>query len=149
MSTILINAVPIEVCYRDGHKETINLGELSIRQLYVFIKQLGASDTPALVALCAGKPPEWIDTLSDDSFDALASQAIKLNFTRAVARAKSDPVAAAMLAPLALSFANVMRSQQTLGSFGSDLSPAPAASESAAETGNGSSTSRPADLTPS
>ena len=102
-----------------------------------------------LVALCAGKPPEWVDTLSDDTFDALAAQAIKLNFPRAVARAKSDPVAAAMLAPLALSLASVLRSQQTLGSFGNDLSSAPAASESVAETGNGSSTSRPAGLTPS
>jgi hypothetical protein len=131
----LVNASPIEVIYRDGRKETITLGELSIRQLYVLIKQLGNSDSPAMVALCAGKPIEWVDTLSDESFDMLVAKAIELNFNRATDRARSDPVASAMLAPLAIAFTNVIRALPTNGSSGNALSPAPAAPGSVAATG--------------
>jgi len=143
MSTTLVNAVPVEVTYRDGRKETITLAELSIRQLYVFIKHLGSSDTPALVALSAGKPADWVDTLSDESFDALTAAAIKLNFARAVARGQSDPVAAATLGPLLISLVDVVQKLQTNGSSGNISLPAPVVLASAEATGSGSLTAPP------
>ncbi len=142
MTTPLINATPVAVTYRDGKTETITLGELSIRNLHQFIFHLGGNDTPALVALCAGKPLEWIDTLTDTSFDGLTAASIKLNFQRATDRMKTDPVALSKLAPLLLTLEKVtlemMRMQATPGPSGNALSLAPALSASAAETGTAS-----------
>jgi len=148
----LINATPIEITYLDGRKETITLGQLALRQLYVFIKHLGGSDTPALAALCAGKPVEWIDTLTDDSFDALVALSIKLNFQRATDRVKADPVALGKLAPMLLDLEKVaagiearaqapfLQAKPTPGQPGPAESPAPAPSASAAATGIAAST---------
>jgi hypothetical protein len=138
--TTLLNATPVTVTYRDGRTETIALGELSIRQLCLFTKHLGGNDTPALVALCAGRPVEWIDTLTDASFDALLATAIKLNFQRATNRAKTDPVALSQLAPLLLEIDRLIpQLTATLGQSGSGSSPGHAPSESATETGSASS----------
>ena len=136
MATHVLNGTPVSVIYRDGSTESILIGELSLRNLYVFIKHLGASDTPALVALAAGKSPEWVDTLSDESFDALNKKALEANFPRAVARANTDPVAAAGLAPLVRVLAAAMEGVQTSGQFGSLTSPALVASASAGVSGS-------------
>lgn len=150
MPTILANASPVPVAYRDGRSETLVLGELSIRQLYTFIKHLGGSETPALVALCAGKPLEWIDTLTDQSFDALVAESIRLNFQRATDRVKSDPVALSRLGPILLELDRVAKAIETnplataepatSGAPGTISSSAPAASASAVATGSASST---------
>lgn len=138
----LINATPVEVTFRDGTKATITLSELSIRQLYVFIKHLGGSDTPALVALCAGKPAEWVDTLSDASFDALVAVSIKLNFQRATDRVKNDPVALGKLAPMLFELESAIGHLETRisGQPGRTALPAPVPSASAPETGSAAST---------
>ena len=156
MHTTLASAKPVPIAYRDGRTETLLLGELSIRQLYTFIKHLGGSDTPALVALCAGKPVEWVDTLTDASFDALVAESIRLNFQRATDRVKSDPVALSRLGPMLVEIDRVKKAigadpfkalpeeekkneeKETSGAPGTISSPAPAASASAVEIGNGS-----------
>ncbi len=147
MPTPLINATPVAVTYRDGKTETVTLSELSIRNLYQFIKHLGGNDTPALVALCAGKPIEWVDTLTDESFDALVAASIKLNFQRATDRVKIDPVALSRIGPMLLEIERVSAgilamppdAMKTPGHSGSGSSPEGAPSASAAATGIASS----------
>jgi hypothetical protein len=134
---------PVTVHYRDGTSATIALAELTIRQLYQFARHLAGGDSAALVALCAGQPPEWVDTLTDESYLALVAKAHELNFPRALRLAGSDPVLAARLAPLALDFerlSQVAGLAKTHGPSGSASSPTPAPSASPAETGSASST---------
>lgn len=131
----LINSHPVTVAYRDGRTETLALRELSIRELYRWIEHHAARDTPALVALCAGQKPDWVDTLSDDSFGDLARRSFDLNFHRATALALKDPTVAALLSSALLQIA-----QLADGLPLSVKSPAPAASDSAAATGSESST---------
>jgi hypothetical protein len=144
MSSTLVNALPVEVTHRDGSKSTVVLRDLSIRQLHQFSVFMGEENTPALVALAAGQPAEWVDTLSDDSYDALVRLAQERNFPRAIARAASDPIALARLAPLQRRFQQLGQLAQlsppTSGANGSTASPTPAPSESAAETGSAAST---------
>jgi len=144
-SGTLVNALPVEVTHRDGTKSTVVLRELTIRQLHQFSILMGEENTPALVALCADKPLEWVDTLTDESYDCLVRLAQERNFSRAIARVASDPIALARLAPLQRRFAALAMlatpsPTKTSGPFGSAESPAPASSDSAPETGSASST---------
>jgi len=136
MNQTLINASPIEVIYKDGTKEAITLRELTIRQLYKFTEYFGSSNSPALVALCAGKEDDWPDTLADDSYAALVKEAIRLNFPRAANLVAADITVAARLAPAIRELA----AAETLlaGEHSKTRSPAPAASESAEGIGSGS-----------
>lgn len=125
----------IEVTLADGvTKENVELRRLTLRQLYGYIEKLGGKASPELVATCAGKPIEWIDTLSDESFAELAEVTFAANFQRAVTLAGRDPVAAGMLAPF------LLLAKAARGMAGGEKSPSSASSESAAETPNASST---------
>ena len=141
----LINAEPVEVELLTGQKETISLKRLSIRELYTFAEHVRANRTPELVALCVGKPGEWVDSISDKSFAALTSKCVAINFQRAMTLGENDPVMATLIGPVVaagvLSVAQM--TQATLprdGATTSDSLPAPASSESAAATGSASST---------
>lgn len=137
MNTTLVNAVPIAVTCRDGKKETIELKELSIRQLYGFIEHFGENNSPALAALCAGREAGWPDTLSDESFGAVVKEAIRLNFPRAAALVSADITVAARLAPAII---RLVRAEALFaGATSKTSSPAPAASVSPAATGSGPS----------
>jgi hypothetical protein len=114
MSIALLNAVPFEVTYLDGRKETLKIGELPIRALYEFIEFVRRSQTPELVALCAGKPPEWIDLLKLESYGALAEQCIKLNFQRAMTLVEKDPVVASAMAQILIGTINFATSMGTI-----------------------------------
>jgi len=141
MNTTLVNSIPVEVTYRDATTEKITIGKLSIRGLYTFLKLLGESDTPGLVALCAGKPIAWVDSLTIDSFKKLADAAIGQNFNEATELAKSDPVALGKIGPLLIALEGVAsKFIEMSGSNGSGASPTPAPAESAAATGSASST---------
>lgn len=137
----LVNASPVDVTYVDGKTERLTLARLSIRQLYQFTHLLAGDKVPDLVALCAAKPVEWIDTLSDESFAALSRKSIEINFPRAMTLAKDDPVIAARVAPLLARMQLALVQADSLGPTLSGLSPAPAASGSAPATGSESSTS--------
>jgi len=90
----------IEVTLADGvTKETVQIKRLTLRQLFTYIETLGGKSSPEVVALCAGKPLEWVDTLSDESFGELSQITFTENFTRAVALSKVDSPMAAALAP--------------------------------------------------
>lgn len=131
----LINATPVTVNYRDGRTEALDLRELSIRELYRWIEHHAARDTPALVALCARQKPEWVDTLTDESFAELARRSFDLNFPRATALALKDPTVAALITAQLHQLASLADGLPL-----SAKSPAPAASASAAVTGSASST---------
>ncbi len=141
---LLVNGQPVEVTYQDGTKETVYVKTLSIRQLSLFTNFLGSRDTPGLVALCVGKPVEWVDTLTDESYCALPPKCTAVNFKRAVAISREDPIAAAELVPFLVKLEAMIKSAPLTppkpASIGSESSPAPAPSESAAATGSGSST---------
>jgi hypothetical protein len=136
-ATILANEHPVAIIYRDGRTETINLGELSIRNLYRWIEHFSRNDVPSLVALCAGKPLDWVDSLTDDSFGDLSKLAFELNFPRATALSSKDVTVAALLKPSLLQIASL--AQASDGPLSSVKSPAPAASASAAAIGSESS----------
>lgn len=138
MNPPIVNAQPITVAYRNGQSETLNLGELSIRNLYRWIEHLSARDTPALVALCVGKPVDWIDTLTDESYGELSRLAFELNFPRATALSGKDVTVASLMKPILLEIARLAPDSD--GAPSSDKSPEPAASASAAATGSESST---------
>lgn len=136
----LLNATPFEVTHLDGTKQTIELRQLSIRQLYKFAGFAAADASAELVALCAGQPLEWIDTLADDSYGALLQRAHELNFQRAVLLVARDPLIAAKFLPLLLRLQAAEKALQNLGPTSPAPSPAPASSASAAEIGSAAST---------
>jgi hypothetical protein len=156
MSTnTLINGRRIEVAYRNGQKETIEFKELSIRQLYRFIDAVERDQTPELVALCAGKPIEWIDALTLASFGKLAKYCIAENFPKAMELSGSDSIANSKMFPLlhkiSLALAGLtpeekaelakeLKKEGAIAGASNNSSPAPASSESRAEPGSASST---------
>lgn len=134
MSNPLDNITPVAVTFRSGSSTTIELKELSLRQLYKFIAHAAADETPQLVALCAGKSLEWVDTLTDESYGALAAAAFNLSFLRAVGLMKSDPTVSAKLTPLLLTLGRNAELIAISGLYGKSSSPAPVTTESAVET---------------
>ena len=138
---LLINSVPIEVTYLDGTKETVCVKSLTIRELAIFTGFIGTNNTPGLVALCVGRPPEWVDTLEDDSYRALAPKCIQLNFSRAIGISRDDPVAAVDLVPYLLKLDKLIQSAapRPTGEHGNSSSPTPAPVASAEVIGSASS----------
>ena len=148
-TTHLLNATPHEVVYLDGKTEALAIGRLSIRNLYTWTHHLAADRLPELVALTVGKPLEWLDTLTDESFAALSAKCIELNFQRAMAVGKVDPTIAVKLAPLLQGLAGILRASPSPGPISSEPSPAPVPSASPVATGSESSTTPPAASSPS
>lgn len=139
-NTTLINALPVEVLLLDGTKETVNLRQLSIRQLYRFAELAAADSTPEIVALCADKPVQWIDGLDLEAYGTLVQKCHELNFQRAVILVAKDPLIAARLLPLLLRLDAATKLLPSFGDSSKDQSPAPASSASMAETGSAVST---------
>jgi hypothetical protein len=98
------------------------------RQIYHYIEKLGERDMPGAVALNLGKPVEWIDTLTMQSYTALVDAVRTLNFHLAVALMKVCPIATARLLPVL----NDMIAAR--GKGGDEKSPEPNSTESAVET---------------
>ena len=143
-TNLLENGSPVDVRYTDGTKETVFVKTLSLRELARFTGFVGSNNTPALVALCVGKPEEWVDTLEDDSYRALAPKCVAANFKRAVAISRDDPIAAAEIVPYLVKLEAMIKlvplTPPASDETGSASSPAPAPSASAAATGSASST---------
>ena len=137
----LLNATPHEVTYLDGKTETINLGRLSIRNLYTWTHHLAGDRIPEMVARSTGKPLEWLDNLTDESFAALSAKCIQLNFPRAMVLGETDPTIAIKLAPLLHQLVGVIKASPSPGPISSASSAEPAPSASPAEIGSASSTS--------
>jgi hypothetical protein len=139
MNNTLVNATPIGVKKLDGSQETVEVRQLTIRQLYRFAELASAIAMPEIVALCTGKPPEWIDTLQDDSYGLLAAKSWELNFPRAVKQVATDPLIAARFLPMIQQLQAV---EKILPNFGAGLnapSPVPASSASPAASGSAAS----------
>lgn len=141
----LVNAEPVEIEFLDGRKETVTLARLSIRQIYAFAEFVRGNKTPDLVALCAGKSIEWVDSLTPESFAELAGRCVTANFQTAMTIAEKDPVMAIMIGPIVasgvLSVAEMLKATPPpSGENGSSSSPAPVPSISAEATGSASST---------
>lgn len=137
----LLATTTVAVTFAEGTAATVEVRRLTIRQLYVFARHLGAMEGPELVALCTGKPVEWCDTLSPEGFAALHKGALELNFTNAAKLAEGDPRVAAAVVPFVqdarlVAILGGAAEAASLGRSGPLSSPAPAPSESAAETGS-------------
>jgi hypothetical protein len=132
----LLASKPFEVTYTSGEKGSVEVRRLSIRQLYQYIELLGGKSTPDLVALCVGQPVSFVDQLSDESFQALASECYAANFLRAVGLAKGDPIASMRLAPFVQGVLAANDAAMSMaGMHGNALSPGPAPSVPVAATG--------------
>ncbi|MEN9841223.1 MAG: hypothetical protein RL376_1023 [Verrucomicrobiota bacterium] len=139
----MLTTSPFTATLLTGATEAITLSRLSIRQLYSFATLLQGERVPELIQLCTGRPPEWLDTLADASYAALAKTCIELNFPRAAEVAKGDPLLAMKLMPY---IQNIQTLAILAGSVGLNLnssSSAPAPTASAAETSNAASTLPP------
>lgn len=132
---MLTTATKIEVTLVDGSVETVELKRLTIRQLYHFVEVLSAKSSADAVALCAGKPVEWVDTLSDASFKKLAKAVHDENFPRAMELSDGDNSMAIAIAPY---ISKMLKADGMVGSVRSPSSPSPASAE---VTPNESSTS--------
>jgi hypothetical protein len=143
INTTLVNAVPVEVTYLDGRRETISLSKLTNRQIYTFIELLNGNKTPALVALCAGRPEDWIDELTEEAFGLLVAKSYELNFQKALRLIIRDPAIGSMSLPMLRRLEALEQESRSRGPITNTPSPAPAPSGSAAETGSGSSISPP------
>ncbi len=130
-SAPVIFPVPISVLKLDGSTEPLSIVRLSLRNLYTWTHHLANDRLPELVALTAGKPIEWVDTIVDESFAALSAKCIELNFPRAMTLGKTDPIIAAKLSPLLNQFAEVLKQSPLAGMTLKDLLPALPPSESA------------------
>lgn len=123
---MLTTATKIEVTLVDGSVETVELKRLTIRQLYHFVEVLAAKSSADAVALCAGKPIEWIDTLSDASFKKLAKAVHDENFPRAMELSDGDNSMAIAIAPY---ISKMIKAGGMVGSEKSPSSPLPASAE--------------------
>jgi len=139
---MLADTTIIQITHTDGKTASVELHPLSIRQLYKFINAIGDGDAPALVAICARKSIEWIDTLTLDSFAQLSKKATEINFPKAVTLAQTDPVAATRLAPHIIRKMDAAKyhGRNSGGSLTPPL-PAPQPAASAEATPSASSTS--------
>lgn len=147
MSSLIRKSIPHAVTLDDGTVETVQVAtRLSITGLYSLIDHAAADRSPQIVALCTGKPLDWIDALPPKEFAVLAGKCMTLNFTDALAL-MDDPVAGARLAPLLSRLDTAMKLG---GAMSSGSSSAPAPSASAAEISKPSATaSTLSDSTPS
>lgn len=139
-AAVLINGKPFEVQTLDGKTETVVLARLTVRQLYSFVDCMKGDNTPGLVALCSAKPVEWVDTLTDESFSALAEECIGANFQRAVKLAKGDVSVAAKISQTLKAAIGLM---ETVGANTSGLSQTSSLAADAAGSGNALSTTPP------
>lgn len=137
---IALNATPVTVTYEaTGQTEEIQIKQLTNRELYKYIKAIKDDDMVSVAAFCAGKPLEWIDTITVESYAAIIGIVRDQNFQKAMAIAAADPVAGVVLLRVATAMgeiASVSLPPELLAQLH-----APASSESKAEAGSESSTS--------
>ena len=88
------------VNFKDGRAGFVSILDLPISSLFAWIEHFSTGNTPALVGLCIGRTPEYVDSLSDESFKELAQVSIKSHFDRAVDFAETDLFAGAKLWPM-------------------------------------------------
>jgi len=76
MKTIL-GGHEIEVTFADGSKETVKVRQLPVKLMSKYAIAIG--DDSAAIELYCDKPPGWADTLSGDSYNAVADMGLDLN----------------------------------------------------------------------
>ena len=73
----LIGGRKVEVTRRDGSQETVTVLQLPVRR---FPEYLQAQDNEArMVELLTGKPPDWVDGLSEESHVAILTAGDEVN----------------------------------------------------------------------
>ena len=90
----LLGGQEVTAALIDGSTETVKVRQLPIRQLQKFMALMG--DEAAMVELVCDKPNGWADSLSIDSFEAIAALAWKINhptFERQVLRLQEKGLA--------------------------------------------------------
>lgn len=119
-------ATKVEVTLLDDSKETVEVKRLTIRQLYLFVDVLSAKSSADAIVLCTGKPIEWVDTLTDQSFGKLAKVVHDENFPRAMALTEEDNAMAIAIAPYV---SKMLKADGMVGSAKSPSSRLPASAE--------------------
>lgn len=139
----MLTTTPFTVTLLSGATEAITLSRLTIRQLYTFATLLQGERVPELIQLCTGRPPEWLDTLADASYAALAKACVEANFPRAAEVAKGDPLLAMKLMPYVQNMQTLAVLAGSVGLNLNSLSTAPAPTASATDTSSAASTLPP------
>ncbi len=136
----LVNAKKFDAVLENGGTDIVFLKQLTIRQLYKFVEFVTTDQTPQLVALCAERDLEWVDTLTLESYGALAAECMKLNFLRATALAEKDTLVAMKLAPLNMKVLAALKQAMESGAITKSSLDELVRSASAGATGSAPST---------
>lgn len=73
----LLGGVEIEVEFLDGTKETVKVRQLPVKDLGRYLSVL--DDEYKTAALFCDKPADWVDRLTNGSFEAVIDQGEELN----------------------------------------------------------------------
>ncbi len=92
----------------EGLEESLTFAPLSITERYTFIDHLVAGETPKIVALCARRPLDWVDSLDPECYLDLAARFVRENFSMAMRIAERDPIAGMKVGPLLVRMGNVL-----------------------------------------
>lgn len=76
----LLGGTEIPVTYLDGRAEKVRIRKVPLRDMPGLAAVFG-QDMRDEAAYYAGRPADWIDTLSDESFAAVFEEGRRLNFT--------------------------------------------------------------------
>ncbi len=143
---------PITVRFTDGHEETLQLCELSLRELHAFLTAMDREDSSTLVELSMRREKGWADTLTAESAAEVLERATQVNFTKAMRVAAKDASLALKLQPIVARTLDTVKQAQAMQELEAELrnvvgstlssppSPAPLPSASVGETGSVSST---------
>jgi len=134
----ILNSTPVPVEYKKGGTEEISIRQLEITEIYKYIDAIALDETPRIVAYCAGKPIDWVNTLKGASYAKLAKLVHEQNFPLAMEIIQSDPIASARFGKV---LAQLNDAAQALLKSSTVSSSAPASPESAAEIRTASSAS--------
>jgi hypothetical protein len=98
----------MKIKYANGQVESLDFAPLSITERYTFTDHLVEGRTPQLVAHCARRNIEWVNSLDQDCFLELAKEFIRGNFPMAMKIAQADPIAALKVGPLLFKMGQVL-----------------------------------------
>jgi len=72
-----LGGAEIEITYRDGGKETVKVRQIPVRHMDKYL--LAIDNEPVAVELFCGKPAGWSDSLTEESFNAIAEKGQDIN----------------------------------------------------------------------
>ncbi len=131
--------------YATGLEEALDFPPLSILERYKFVDHLVAGETPQLVAVCARRKIEWVNSLDFACYLELTKGFIRENFPMAMQIATADPIAGMKVGPLLLQMSRALASLENTSASAPGPSSSPTPNSDAPSGDNSPPTAAPAD----